>query len=146
MFLFHSSKIEGQTQLFVFSFWIRCLYLCTICIHILCYVILYYIISYYIILYYIILYIISYIYHIYIYIYIYIYIIYKYLIWREICSSNFPIASTLLCEIAILYFWETRTILKKLLWGAVDAVANTTDVYGNVRPQEQSRYGFYWQV
>ena len=144
MFLFHSSKIEGQTQLFVFSFWIRCLYLCTICIHILCYVILYYIISYYIILYYIILYIISYIYHIYI--YIYIYIIYKYLIWREICSSNFPIASTLLCEIAILYFWETRTILKKLFWGAVDAVANTTDVYGNVRPQEQSRYGFYWQV
>ena len=144
MFLFHSSKIEGQTQLFVFSFWIRCLYLCTICIHILCYVILYYIISYYIILYYIILYIISYIYHIYI--YIYIYIIYKCLIWREICSSNFPIASTLLCEIAILYFWETRTILKKLFWGAVDAVANTTDVYGNVRPQEQSRYGFYWQV
>ena len=144
MFLFHSSKIEGQTQLFVFSFWIRCLYLCTICIHILCYVILYYIISYYIILYYIILYIISYIYIIYI--YTYIYIIYKYLIWREICSSNFPIASTLLCEIAILYFWETRTILKKLFWGAVDAVANTTDVYGNVRPQEQSRYGFYWQV
>ena len=54
--------------------------------------------------------------------------------------------STLLWEIAILYFWETRTILKKLFWGAVDGVANTTDVYGNVRRQEQSRYGFYWQV
>ena len=54
--------------------------------------------------------------------------------------------STLLWEIAILYFWEARTILKKLFWGAVDGVTNTTDVYGNVRPQEQSRYGFYWQV
>ena len=35
---------------------------------------------------------------------------------------------TLLWEVAIQYFWKTKTILKKLFWGAVDEVANTADV------------------
>ena len=35
---------------------------------------------------------------------------------------------TLLREIAILHFWETRAVLKKLFCDAVDAVANTADV------------------
>ena len=57
----------------------------------------------------------------------YMYHVYKYLIQKEICSSNFPIVSTLFWEIPIVYFRET-TIQKKLFWVAVDGVVNTTDV------------------
>ena len=103
-FLFHSSKIEGRTHLFAFSFWIRCLNLwCQICIHILCYIMLNYIISYYIILCYIILYYII----LYKIIYIYIsyisyisYIIISYInIWSE---ERYTALISLLC----LHFFE----------------------------------------
>ena len=35
--------------------------------------------------------------------------------------------------------WETRTILKNLFWGVVDAVTYTADVYVTVRPLVVSR-------
>ena len=67
--------------------------------------------------------------------------IYKHLIQKEICSSNFPIVSTLLWEIVILYFdtFRNKNYSKKLVLCAAYAVVNAADVHGVVRSLVVSR-------
>ena len=77
--------------------------------------------------------------------------IYKHLIQKEICSSNFPIVSTLLWEIVILYFdnFRNKNYSKKLvLWCCICSCQRSwrswcCKISGSF--QGQSPYGFYCQ-